>query len=81
MSTDRIRGTLERWYSVQEVADALGVSVATVRRFVRQGKIGAVRTGHLWRIPESSLTEFRERNTHVSKGEETAEAGKGALAP
>lgn len=77
MSTDRNRATLERWYSVKEVADALGVSVATVRRLVKRGKLGAVRTGHLWRIPESSLTEFRETNRHVIQDEDTAEAGKG----
>lgn len=76
MGMDRTRNNLEPWFPIRDVADALGVSISTVRRFVKDGKLRAVKTGHLWRIPASSLTEFREANTHFVERDEGARVGK-----
>jgi excisionase family DNA binding protein len=41
-----------------EVARILRVTLRTVERYCKQGKIRAVKVGRLWRIPRSSLEEF-----------------------
>lgn len=42
-----------KYLSVEEYADAYGVSVGTVRQWIRRGKIRtAVKVGNEWRIPE-----------------------------
>lgn len=75
MSIERTRSNLEPWFAIREVANALGVSISTVRRFVKDGKIRAVKAGHLWRIPESALKEFTEANTHVVEQDARVEKG------
>lgn len=42
--------------STQEVADKLGVAIKTVRRYIRAGKLQAVRLGRDYRIPAVALT-------------------------
>jgi excisionase family DNA binding protein len=44
--------------SVAEVAERLSVSGATVRRWITQGRLGAVRAGGQWRVTRSDLGEF-----------------------
>lgn len=41
----------ERLWSIEEVADLVGVKAATVRRWVKEGKVKARRIGRLLRIP------------------------------
>jgi len=41
-----------------EVARILRVTLRTVERYCKQGKLRAVKVGRLWRIPRSSLEEF-----------------------
>lgn len=42
------------FYNPQEVADLLGVKVLTVYRWIKAGKLEAVKIGQ-WRISESEL--------------------------
>ena len=44
--------------ALQEVADALGVDVQTVRRWVHAGKLRAFKPGKEYRVRESDLEEF-----------------------
>ncbi len=46
----------ETLYTVEEAAQRLKMHPDTLRRQLRQGRIRSVRTGKLWRIPESVLT-------------------------
>ena len=48
----------ERLYRVPEVARHLGVHVQTIRRWVREGSMQAVRAGRQLRIPASQLDGF-----------------------
>ncbi len=51
--------------SPSTAAAALGVSVRTITRMCSDGRLeGAVRVGHQWRIPSSTIEAFlpRERN-------------------
>lgn len=45
-------------YSAEEVAEVLGLHVRTVRGYVRDGRLPAVRIGKQYRIAERDLREF-----------------------
>lgn len=50
----------ERWFTVAEVAEKLGLHAETVRLWLRQGRIRGLRFGRRggWRISESALNDF-----------------------
>ena len=48
----------QRLYSVDDVAELLGLHVKTVRGYVRDGKLKATRIGKQYRIAASDLEEF-----------------------
>ncbi|ATL66731.1 helix-turn-helix domain-containing protein [Nocardia terpenica] len=45
-------------YSVEDVAERLGLHVRTVRRYVREGRLPAVRIGKQYRIAHADLEAF-----------------------
>jgi excisionase family DNA binding protein len=45
-------------YSVEQVAESLGLHVKTVRGYVRDGRLKAVRIGKQYRIAAADLEEF-----------------------
>ncbi|MRH89939.1 helix-turn-helix domain-containing protein [Nocardia sp. SYP-A9097] len=51
----------DRLYSVEEVAERLGLHVRTVRGYVRDGKLPAVRIGKQYRIAHADLEAFTGR--------------------
>lgn len=55
------------FYTVQEVADLLGLHVKTVRRYVHEGLVASTRLGKRYRISRESLASF----TGTAIGEET----------
>jgi len=55
----------EELLSLQEAADRLGVSVYTVRRWIKDGKLRAIKPGKEYRVRQSDLEEFlRSREVH-----------------
>lgn len=50
--------TRPEFYSVQEVADTIGVSRSTVHRWIHAKAFPAFRIGHQFRIPVRSLNQF-----------------------
>ena len=46
------------YYSPEEIAEHYSLKPATVRKWIREGKLKAVKLGHLWRVPEEALQEF-----------------------
>lgn len=48
----------EQFYSVEQVADLLGLHVKTVRNYVRDGRLKAVRVGKRYRISREDLEGF-----------------------
>lgn len=55
----------ERFYTAKEVARMMGVQPMTVKRWIREKKLHAVRMkGRTtpWRIPSSSLMKFRQQH-------------------
>lgn len=49
---------IREWYSVEQVAELLGLHVKTVRGYVRDGRLNAVRVGKQYRISREDLAEF-----------------------
>jgi excisionase family DNA binding protein len=50
--------TKERLLSPEEVADRLAISPKTVRAYLREGRIKAMKVGKLWRVRESDLQQY-----------------------
>jgi excisionase family DNA binding protein len=53
---------VEELYSVDQVADLLGLHVKTVRGYVRDGRLKAVRIGKQYRIRRADLAAFTGRS-------------------
>ncbi|MER7545653.1 helix-turn-helix domain-containing protein [Actinomadura sp.] len=51
----------ERMYSVEEVADLLGLHVRTVRGYIRDGRLNAVRIGRQYRIAPADVEALTGR--------------------
>ena len=50
--------SIAKFYTTTQVAKLLEVRPATVREWIRDGKLKAGRLGKGWRISEDDLTEF-----------------------
>lgn len=46
---------MEKYYSIQEIANILKVHQATIRRLIRDRKIDATMVGRVYRISERAL--------------------------
>jgi excisionase family DNA binding protein len=53
---------LERWLSVNEIGEHLGVSKETVYRWLDKGKIPAKRVGKLWKFKASEVDRWIEND-------------------
>jgi excisionase family DNA binding protein len=49
---------MSTYLTVQEVADRLGVSVFTIRRYIRAGKLRAIKLDGAYRLSRDDLAEF-----------------------
>ncbi|WP_327065822.1 helix-turn-helix domain-containing protein [Kitasatospora sp. NBC_01250] len=74
-------------YSVDQVAVLLGLHVRTVRAYIRDGRLKAVRIGKQYRIAAQDLAEFTGGSTAVAETEgasggaaEVATGGSGVAA-
>jgi excisionase family DNA binding protein len=55
--------TSQQLYSVEQVADLLGLHVRTVRNYVREGRLKAIRIGKQYRIAREDLQAMTGRAT------------------
>jgi excisionase family DNA binding protein len=62
----------ERIFTLKEVADQLRVNYRTIYREVHSGRLVAYQVGQQWRISESELRHYLERNS--SRGGTTVAA-------
>jgi excisionase family DNA binding protein len=49
---------IETFYSISDVAHALGVSTKTVDRWIKSGELAAHKVGRQWRISRTDLETF-----------------------
>lgn len=57
----------KEYYSIDEVAEILSVSVKSVRRLVASGELEAIRVSNLYRISQSAFDQFVCQNTAKAK--------------
>lgn len=50
----------ERWYSIQEAAQFLGISTVTLRRYLKDHKISAYRIAGRYRFKKKALEDYLE---------------------
>ena len=60
----------DQYQTVQEVADRLKVSEATVRQWIRSGELRAIDIGKGWRVPDRDLAVFLESHATRARGGE-----------
>lgn len=55
-----------KYYSPREIANRYNVTPQAIIKWIKQGKLKAVKVGSVWRIPESALQEFLEEGNKTS---------------
>lgn len=69
----------DRYQTVQDVADRLGVAEATVRHWIKSGALRGIDIGKGWRISDTDLREFlKARETTPRRQEDSSETGRSA---
>lgn len=53
--------TMDRWLSVEEIAQHLNVSKESIYRWIERGKIPAHKVGRLWRFTAKEVDESVRR--------------------
>ena len=55
---------MEKYYSIRQASNILGIKVRTVREWIRNGKITAIKYGasNRWFIPESEIRRLTNGN-------------------
>ncbi len=49
---------MENLYSVEETAEKLKIHPETMRKYIRERRLAAVKIGREWRVRESDLRDF-----------------------
>jgi excisionase family DNA binding protein len=58
----KLDASAERWLSNAECGDRLGVKGATIAKWIRQGRLSAIRLGYRsYRVSESEFRRFVEQ--------------------
>lgn len=51
-----------QFYTIDKIAEILGMHHKTIRKFITEGKLGASKVGKQWRISGHDLSLFMEKN-------------------
>lgn len=51
-------------YSLEEIAEIIGVTKRTMYTYVKDGKLKAVKIGKNWRVSYENLKEFLDKGTN-----------------
>ena len=62
-----IRYMDNKYLSIKQVAERLGVNKKTVRRWITNGQLNACRAGIQWRITEEDLQSFLNSPAKLEK--------------
>ena len=58
---------MENHYTPKEISSKLKLNIMTIYKWIREGKIKAVKLGDVWRISESELNRLLSGNDPASK--------------
>lgn len=59
----------ESYYTAEQIAKMLHMHVKTVQRYIREGKLRAVKIGKSWRVSGHDLSTFTENNDTPERNE------------
>lgn len=62
-----------QFYTIDKVAEILGMHHKTIRKFITEGKLGANKVGKQWRISGHDLSVFMEKNNVSINNKNTSE--------
>jgi len=62
---------MENYYTPQEIAAKLKLNVRTLYKWIREGRLYAIKLGDVWRIPESEVTRLLGGNENASPGKQS----------
>lgn len=51
---------IDRFYTVEQIAELLHIHSKTIQRYIREGKLNAVKVGKSWRVAGHDLSVFTE---------------------
>lgn len=63
----------EKFYTIDKIAEMLGMHHKTIRKFIREGKLRANKVGKQWRISSHDLSIFMEDNSVTIKNKNDSE--------
>lgn len=70
----------KEFYSIDEIATKLGISVKSVRRMVASGELPSIKIRNLYRVSKEDLNKYIKRNTYIPSAQyslfETEELGE-----
>ena len=66
----------EKFYTIDQIADILGMHHKTIRKFITEGKLRATKVGKQWRISGHDLSLFMEDNNVNIKSNNKLESEK-----
>ena len=53
----------DHFYSVERIAQMLGIHPKTIQRYIREGKLRATKIGKSWRVTGHDLSKFTQENS------------------
>lgn len=63
----------EKFYTIDKIAEMLGMHHKTIRKFITEGKLRANKVGKQWRISSHDLSLFMEDNSVTIKNNNESE--------
>ena len=60
---------METYYTPKEIAEKLKLNIGTVYKWIREGRIKAIKLGDVWRISESELNQLLQDGMNTRKSE------------
>lgn len=69
----------ETYYTVEQISELLDIHPKTIQRYIREGKLRAVKLGKSWRVTGHDLSLFTEHGG-AAPAETVRNAGQGTIA-
>lgn len=66
-----------KFYTIEQVAEFLGLHHKTIRKFITEGKLNAGKVGKQWRISGHDLSVFMEKNNVTVRSEDIEKEEEG----
>ena len=51
----------KEFYSIEDIANLFGISWRTIQRYIKNGRIKAIKVGRQWRIPLDELRKIKKQ--------------------